>query len=113
MLIYKSIITEKESESIIFNYLQTQLLISQSHEDDFPKFKPTIRMWSEGDLSGFGRGEHGCWCQAFEQTAADLLEFPQHHNHNTRVYREWAQKDKISSREQFSDSPGLAVALFF
>lgn len=95
------------------NYLQTQLLISQSHEDDFPKFKPTVRMWSEGDLSGFGRGEHGCWCQTIEQTAADLLEFPQHHNHNARVYREWAQKEKISSQEQFSDSPGLAVALFF
>ncbi len=69
-------------------------------EDDLLKFKPSIRMGKKEDLSDFecgmvvGAGRAG---RSISKTA-DLLRFSR--TTISRVYREWSQKEKISSEWQ-------------
>ncbi len=73
---------------------------STSGEDKLLKFKPSIRMGKKGDLRDF---EHGMVVGARQaglsiSKIADLLEFSR--RTNSRVYREWSEKEKISSERQ-------------
>ncbi len=73
---------------------------STSGEDNLLKFKPSIRMGKKGDLSDF---EHGMVVGARQaglsiSKITDLLEFSR--RTNSRVYREWSEKEKISSEWQ-------------
>ncbi len=73
---------------------------SRCGEDDFLQFKPSIRMGKKGDLSDFELGMVvGVRRAALSSSkTADLLEFP--HKTISRVYREWSEKEKISSELQ-------------
>ncbi len=67
------------------------ILASRCGEDDFLKFKPSIRMGKKGVLSDFERG-------MVVSKTADLLGFSR--TTISRVYREWSEKDKVSRERQ-------------
>ncbi len=77
-----------------------QLNVSRCGEDDLLKFKPSIRMVKKGDLSDFERGMVVGARRAGPSISktADLLGFS--HTTISTVYREWSEKEKISSERQ-------------
>ncbi len=64
----------------------------------FLKFKPSIRMGKKGDLCDFERG-------MVVSKTSDLLGFSR--TTISRVYREWSEKEKISSERQLCGWNGL------
>ncbi len=76
------------------------ILASRCGEDDLLKFKPSIRMGKKGDLSDFERGMvvGARWVGLSISKTADLQGFSR--TTISRVYREWLEKEKISSERQ-------------
>ncbi len=76
------------------------ILASRCGEDDLLKFKPSVRMGKKGDLSDFERGMFvgARWVGLSISKTADLQGFSR--TTISRVYREWLEKEKISSERQ-------------
>ncbi len=73
---------------------------SRCGKNDLLKFKPSIRMGKKGDLSDFERGMVVGARRAGLSIlkTADILRFSR--TTISRVYREWSEKEKISSEWQ-------------
>lgn len=77
-----------------------QLSVFRHDQDNLLKFNKSILMGKGGDLS-YIELYIGCcqvgWCEYFR--TAERLEFL--HTTISRVYREWSEKEKMSSERQF------------
>lgn len=77
------------------------ILVSRFCEDGFLKFKPSIRIEKNGDLSDFEQCMVVAASQAglYVKESADLLGLSR--STVSHVYREWFEKEKVSSEWQF------------
>ncbi len=96
MHLFNCLVTQIANQPITWQ----QLNASRCGEDDLLKFKPSIRMGKKGDLSDFERGMVVGARRAGLSISktADLLGFS--HTTISRNYREWSEKEKISSEQQ-------------